>query len=877
MYNYSGLIDPTVSLITANGITISVNTSANVPAPEQYPASVRATGLSDPDRPGTLRYGNGRARAVALFANGLIEFNGFYLNTDGFPSSDKVLQDSDLYHNFSYIVQSEKNLIEFEVPIKNIVHPAGMSLISKTVLKSEEIEATSAESNVHIIMPGPGPDAVTVSNSYSNVIVGFQTIWDPDANSVYYANSKVNVGDLFIIDDGNRVPISRIVTDVVSNTELRIAGDFIYPGPGLISFTPNYAGISGTVTVNPAVDGSVTINAPITGNVLLNPPITGTYNLVNGTANIDSTSIVVGTNTDFGNQLEIGDVIKINNEVRRIDTIGFATLPGTANIAASNVVVGNNTSFVSYVRANDQISVNGTIKTVVTVTNNEHLIVNTAYANTNTDSVIVLFSSNVLTVNSNFATSGNAQSIYLKDGYISAQTGIYLTGNNTTFTTNLVANDIITVNNQVRQVVNVINNTYLQVNSRFYYSGTDNTCFLRSNAIVGNSTLFTTNLAANDIITVNNEIRQVVNVVNATYMTVNAALNNYAIGETVYKRSNVVIGSATNFDPQVNIGDIITVNNEIREVTVVTSDTELEVNVPFTEYATSQSLYKHNTEILGSATSFDTELVANSIIKVNNQIREVIAVTNAVVLTINAPFQYNETGNAISKLQPTELTVSANSSDLNSYLFPGDNISFNIVASNIMMAQTGTVNVFTTNTLVVGTSTSFDTQLVPNNTIIINGQLKLVVNIANATTLNVNSAFTSNLTNKILYKQATYQNANVVSITANVVTTNLEINGSGTNLVYLVDPNYVNIDFVGSVDISGNVVTANTSNAETISSYVGYIYIGNEIIANGETRTVVNVQSNNITVNSDFDNSGDDKYLAVYENHSFNVVTLTAY
>ena len=88
LYNYSGTINTTIDLKSSNGVYFNVNTLMNVAAPAQYPASVITTGLPNP-----MYYGNGRAKAIALFANGLIEFTGFFLNADGFPSADKVLQD----------------------------------------------------------------------------------------------------------------------------------------------------------------------------------------------------------------------------------------------------------------------------------------------------------------------------------------------------------------------------------------------------------------------------------------------------------------------------------------------------------------------------------------------------------------------------------------------------------------------------------------------------------------------------------------------------------------------------------------------------------------------------------------------------------------
>lgn len=79
---------------------------------------------------GSLIYGNGLARANLLFIDGTTTYQGFYLNTDGFLSADKRLQDRYKYHNFSYVLESEKQLREYNQTVKNIVHPSGAKLIA---------------------------------------------------------------------------------------------------------------------------------------------------------------------------------------------------------------------------------------------------------------------------------------------------------------------------------------------------------------------------------------------------------------------------------------------------------------------------------------------------------------------------------------------------------------------------------------------------------------------------------------------------------------------------------------------------------------------------------------------------------------------------
>lgn len=443
LYDYSGTLNTTIDLITANGVLCNVDTSMNVPAPSQYEAGIVALGLPNP-----MIYGNGRAKAKAQFANGLIEFDGFFLNTDGFPSADKVLQDGVKYHNFSYEIQSERSLAEFETPIHNIVHPSGLLLVSKTVSRSEETSATTSKSNVDLIMPGNLNSTVNVTNSYSNVVTGNLTIFAPNVGSINYSNTRVNVGDMIIINDGDRQPISKIVANVVSNTSLYITGDFIYAGQGAVNSNPVFSSVTGTATITSAC-----------------------------------------------------------------------------------------------------------------------------------------------------------------------------------------------------------------------------------------------------------------------------------------------------------------------------------------------------TAVVGSGTSFDTQVFVNRLIKINNEFKTVASVTNAAHLVVNSAFTNGASGASLDQLANTVLTVSGNSNSLDTIVQAGDNISFNIAVANVIGAQTGTVQVFTTNGRVIGTSTQFTTQLKANDIVFINNQLRQVINIANATVLNVNSAFSANSSGLTVYKRATYQNANVVSVSSDTMTLNIAYNANVSNLVYLVVPN----------------------------------------------------------------------------------------
>ncbi|UCF70485.1 MAG: hypothetical protein JSW49_09860, partial [candidate division WOR-3 bacterium] len=202
-------------------------TAATVPAPSQYPAAVIATGLPNP-----YWYGNGKAKGIAVFYQGLIAFPGFYLNTDGFPSSDKRLQDGRVYQNYSYVVESEKSLSEYQNSLQDIVHPIGMLMLSRTITRSQLYENIQTESVIHLNSGNPVGSAINVANSFANTVSGIDTVWANTGN-VYAAN----VGDMLYLIDSvytNRSQ-AKLILEVVDNTTINVESDFTFIGSGRIT------------------------------------------------------------------------------------------------------------------------------------------------------------------------------------------------------------------------------------------------------------------------------------------------------------------------------------------------------------------------------------------------------------------------------------------------------------------------------------------------------------------------------------------------------------------------------------------------------------------------------------------------------------------
>ena len=80
-------------------------------------------------------YGDGTAKATAIFLNGLTISEGQYLDTAGQLSSYDVLE-SEVYNNFTYEITLEKEIAKYRNILLDLLHPTGMKVLGRYALKS---------------------------------------------------------------------------------------------------------------------------------------------------------------------------------------------------------------------------------------------------------------------------------------------------------------------------------------------------------------------------------------------------------------------------------------------------------------------------------------------------------------------------------------------------------------------------------------------------------------------------------------------------------------------------------------------------------------------------------------------------------------------
>jgi hypothetical protein len=164
-----------------------------------------------------------------------------------------------------------------------------------------------------------------------------------------------------------------------------------------------------------------------------------------------------------------------------VDANSNTRLSGTCSIFASNVVVGSNTSFSDFIFPGDQILVNSSIRTVVSITNNEHLIVNSPYVNINTNSSITLLQNSTIIVanNTNFIgniSPGNTIVIGAESKEVTSIRSNKVLSINTSISTSNLNIDLIRLDNTYPQYANnfYVRNSRDQVFKCLYNNNTSN-------------------------------------------------------------------------------------------------------------------------------------------------------------------------------------------------------------------------------------------------------------------------------------------------------------------------------------------------------------------------------------------------------------------
>jgi hypothetical protein len=186
---------------------------------------------------GIYTYGDGTAKGTSRFLNGLIFGTGRYLDFVGHPSNYAVLQ-SDIYNDYTYILSVERPISLYRDIVKNLIHPAGMRLIGRSLLKNEKDFDFFKYEGIGLIQPlqywinwpvGDPTASVTLqveaNNISSNVITvnttvesgAYNNLSNTDIVIIESNNQKVSASISFIDESNNKIYLDNDIWLTYSN------------------------------------------------------------------------------------------------------------------------------------------------------------------------------------------------------------------------------------------------------------------------------------------------------------------------------------------------------------------------------------------------------------------------------------------------------------------------------------------------------------------------------------------------------------------------------------------------------------------------------------------------------------------------------------
>ena len=426
------------------------------------------------------------------------------------------------------------------------------------------------------------------------------------------------------------------------------------------------------------------------------------------------------------------------------------TLQGTATVS-STTITGVGTIFTTQVRTGDIILIAGQSFTVLTV--NSDTSITTAGA----ASPAITVASAMKMINTSYPTLTGTVSATVRNpttGVISVTNGsTTITGVGTAFTTEATnsasgtagsgttnAGRQIVINGRLRTIVSFASDTSMVVNAPMDF--TDSNIQYKvlprgtiavtasSTTVAGTATNLNTDFSAGDQIWIGDELRTITPST-TTAATLSAytggsiaSLTQAVTGISVYRDETYLTGSGTSFTTQLRVGDDIMINGSEYTVSAILSDTSCRLTSLIVNTISSATVYKkrklHGYVLEGTREGNGSGTAGNKF---------GIATTVATSTAIQAG--------------STTITV-ASATNFNQYGF----IKIQ-AAGGPPVSLTGYANIVSATTTVTGTNTLFTTECHIGQEIMIAGQYVYVTAIASNTSMTISSSITTAATSPI--------------------------------------------------------------------------------------------------------------------------------
>jgi len=310
-YNYSGTYNPNQSLRIDHNI--SGVPSELVLDPQNFYTD------KDGNPTSIIRYGDGNAKATASFLDGLIVGNGIYLNDDGQPSSLGLVLQSLQYNNFTYVLSVEKALKVYKDLVLNLVHPSGMNLRGRNLLRSANGFTMDTQTSYQEGFPmdafaGPSAQARIEANTEQGQI---------STNIIRFVNTiSANIGNTIFANDIIEFTATNNLRAYSTITEVDWANTQVIIQDNVFVVFANVA--TGSANASSNVINIETVTGQYDGNFLNRTPANNIIFVG------DTVSLNGGPYYEVTEVFANGNIFVANNTFGPIDN-AFITVNKTAN------------------------------------------------------------------------------------------------------------------------------------------------------------------------------------------------------------------------------------------------------------------------------------------------------------------------------------------------------------------------------------------------------------------------------------------------------------------------------------------------------------------------------------------------------------------
>tara|TARA_R110002126_G_scaffold3338_8_gene19131 strand:+ start:1473 stop:4463 length:2991 start_codon:yes stop_codon:yes gene_type:complete len=282
--------------------------------------------------------------AVAIAeSSAIIQLSGKYINTKGWLSWDKYLQDNNYYQEFSYEIRSNQNFSSYESTITNTLHPAGTKMFgaiysqSNLDLTLEDYEQIDTYTEVLNITPA-STDFIQNSNTqndrieYTGTPLGSVAANDfvyitgptPDISGSYRISAVLNSNTLLLYNSAVTVIANTVLQPISGNTTFtttNITVDYITPPDDAATAASSF-NIDISDTVTRGAGSWIDDGYQVGGNIVLtgaeDPSNDGTYLIT------DVTTLILTVDSTSGPGSDGFDTTNIDDTTVSFSTVGFA-------------------------------------------------------------------------------------------------------------------------------------------------------------------------------------------------------------------------------------------------------------------------------------------------------------------------------------------------------------------------------------------------------------------------------------------------------------------------------------------------------------------------------------------------------------------------